>query len=451
MQVTSTSDIVSESDYVTYIRELCIKAIKLVNDEDVSGLHDLLVKCSMKYPQTGVVFPRLQTAQVLCLQRLGRLKEGLELARDNLNSAVYDPELIELIVQIQLALYKQNFDKIQQAINEDESQYRTFAFGRFSLCLDPSERGSIYTMACCNADIFEPFEKSIFGEIICNNPDCLVIDIGASYGVYTLVACDLVNHKFGRKVVAVEPDRRVFKKLSESVALNGFDTDAILINKAVSDSDNQQVTLFVNTFGSVDNRSFTHGQINVGESYDVDAVTIDSIVADIEKSGIKPRTIIVKIDIQGNEPRAIRGMSKTLLDYESVAVLLEFDEAMLKDAAFNPSDFARQLFTAGFEKIIDINETARSLRILHEVDDLLEAIKHCDRCRSVNQRDPRRFMNLLCYRNIEWSFLPSESDKFNGRTNAGWVDSFSAEQRLLCIMYETLMEITLNANQEKIY
>ena len=105
-----------------------------------------------------------------------------------------------------------------------------------------------------------------------------------------------------------------------------------------------------------------------------------------------------------------------------------------------------QYFTVGFDKIVDINETARSLRILDGVDDLLDAIEHCSRCRSMNRRDPRRFMNLLCYRNIDWSFMPSQLDKYNGRTNAGWVDSFSDEQRLLCIMYETLMEITLSAH-----
>jgi hypothetical protein len=116
---------------------------------------------------------------------------------------------------------------------------------------------------------------------------------------------------------------------------------------------------------------------------------------------------------------------------------------MLRDAGFEPSDFAQQLFTAGFDKIADINETAMSLRLLNDVEDLLNAIEHCSHCRTMNQRDPRRFMNLLCYRNIEMSFLPSGSDKFNGRTNAGWIHSFSDEQRLLCIMYETLMEITL--------
>lgn len=443
MQVTSTLDIVGKSDFVTYVQELCIEAIELANAKDISGLSDRLSRCFMKYPAVGTIFPRLLTAQVICLERLGRLKEALELARNSVNGAAYDPELIELIVKVRSDLYTQNSRKLQQAISEDESSYRTFNFGQFSMCLDPAEKGSIYTMVCCEAGIFEPFEKAIFGEIICRNPDCLVIDVGASYGVYTLFACSLASHKFGRKVVAVEPDRRVFEKLSESVRENAFEKDVVLINKAVSDSNGQQVSLFVNARGSVDNRCITDGGIEVSDCYTVDTVTVDSIVADTEADGLRPETIIVKIDIQGNEPRAISGMSKTLSEHQSVAVLLEFDDVLLRDAGFDSVEFAEELFAAGFDRIVDMNETAQSLRLLDKVEDLLDAVKHCNRCRSANQWDPRRYMNLLCYRNIDWSFLPSQADRYNGRNNAGWVELFSSEQRLLFTMYETLMEITL--------
>jgi FkbM family methyltransferase len=444
MQAPSTSDIIDSSNILTYIKELCLDAIKLVNARDFSGLSNRLNQCFMKYPAIDTLFPYLRIAQVICLERLGRLKEALELALNTLNFSANNSELIELVVKIRSDLYIQNFKRLEQAIQKDEFSYKTFDFGQFSMCLDPSDRGSIYTLACCQADIFEPFEKRIFGEIICNNPDCLIIDIGASYGVYTLFACDLVRHKFGRKVVSIEPDRRVFKKLSESVDNNGFDEDAILINKAVSDSDKDQVTFFVNSSGSVDNRSVTAGEIQVSESYGVDTITIDSIIADAEKDGINPKTIIVKIDIQGNEPRAIRGMTKILSDYESIAVLLEFDDAMLKDAGFDSSEFAIELFAAGFDEIIDINETAQSIRPLEKVEDLLEVIKHCNRCRLANEWDPRGYTNLLCYRNIDRLLTASPSDKFNGRASLEWFKLFSHEQKLMFIVHEILMAISLS-------
>ena len=444
MQAASILNIVDSSNILTHIKELCFDAIKLVNAKDFSSLLNRLNQCFMKYPAIDTLIPHLRTAQVICLERMGRLQEAMDLALNTLNFAANNSELIELIVKIRSDLYIQNFKRLELDIQKDASSYKTFDFGQFSMCLDPSDRGSIYTLACCQADIFEPFEKRIFGEIICNNSDCLVIDIGASYGVYTLFACDLVRHKFGRKVVSVEPDRRVSKKLSESVDNNGFDEDVILINKAVSDSDKEQVTFFVNSSGSVDNRSIGAGEIQVSESYDVDTITIDSIITDVEKDGINPQTIVVKIDIQGNEPRAIRGMTKTLSDYESIAVLLEFDDAMLKDAGFDFSEFAEELFAAGFDKIVDINETAQSLRPLEKVEELLQVIKHCNRCRLANEWDPRGYMNLLCYRNIDRLLTASPLDKFNGRVSLEWLKLFSHEQRLMFIVHEILMAISLS-------
>jgi len=442
MQTASTTNIVDSSNILTHIKELCLDAIKLVNARDFSSLLNRLNQCFMKYPAIDTIFPHFRTAQVICLERIGRLQEALELALNTLNFAANNSELIELIVKIRSDLYIQNFKRLEKAIQKEESSYNKFDFSQFSMCLDPSDRGSIYTLACCQADIFEPFEKKIFGEIICNNSDCLVIDIGASYGVYTLFACDLVRHKFGRKVVSVEPDRRVFNKLSESVGNNGFDEDVILINRAVSDRDEEKVTFFVNSSGSVDNRSITAGKIQVSESYDVDTITIDSIITDMKKDGINPQTVIIKIDIQGNEPLAIRGMTKTLSDFESIAVLLEFDDALLRDAGFDSSEFANELFAADFDEIIDINETAQSIRPLEKVEDLLEAISHCNRCRLVNPWDPRRYMNLLCCRNIDWPFTPSQPDDLNGRGSMEWIKLFSYEQRLLFTVYETLMAIT---------
>jgi FkbM family methyltransferase len=444
MQTASTPNIVDSSNILTHIKELCVDTIKLINARDFSGLLNRLDQCFMKYPAIDTLFPNLRTAQVICLKRLGRLQEALEIALNTLDFSANNSELIELIVKIRSDLYIQNFKRLEQAIQKDESSHNTFDFGQFSMCLDPSDKGSIYTLACCQADIFEPFEKRIFGEIICNNPDCLVIDIGASYGVYSLFACDLVRHKFGKKVVSIEPDRRVFKKLSESVGNNGFDHDVILINKVVSDCDEEQVTFFINSSGSVDNRSITHGEIQVSESYDVDTITIDSIIADMEKDGINPQTIIVKIDIQGNEPRAIRGMSKKLSDYESIAVLLEFDDALLRDAGFDSSEFANELFAAGFDEIIDINETAQSIRPIEKVEDLLAVIRHCKRCRLANEWDPRGYTNLLCYRNIDRLRTSPSLNKFNGRASLEWFKLFSCEQKLMFIVHEILMEISLS-------
>jgi hypothetical protein len=57
-----------------------------------------------------------------------------------------------------------------------------------------------------------------FAEVI--RPGDTVLDIGANLGYYTLLAADLVGSE-GR-VVAIEPNPDVFRRLSASIAVNGF-------------------------------------------------------------------------------------------------------------------------------------------------------------------------------------------------------------------------------------
>jgi FkbM family methyltransferase len=303
-----------------------------------------------------------------------------------------------LIVDIQAERYKRSYEQLKKKLARDDSSYQMLDFNRFSMHLDTKEKGSLCTIACHTANLLEPFEVSLFGEMICRNPDGLIIDIGANYGLYTLYACDLGCCNIVAKVVAVEPDRRVFEKLSESVRENGFEEEVILFNKAASDIDGQEVDLFINKGGSLDNRTFVDGGINVADNYKVGTVTIDSVVSDIEKNYFKAKSIIVKIDIQGNEPVAIRGMAKTLSNYPSIALFFEFDPVMMAAEGFEPFEFAHELFALGFSSIVNINETTQSLKPLDGADDLIQAIRQC---KSMSVNDPRRYTNILCYRDMK--------------------------------------------------
>ena len=264
--------------------------------------------------------------------------------------------------------------------------------------LDNLDKGSIYTLLCYIANLLEPFEISIFCELICRNPDSLVIDVGANYGLYTLYACDLARYNIVNRVIAVEPDRRVFNKLTKSIYENGFNLTAISINKAISDIDCQEVELYINSAGSVDNRTITDAGIsNIIEHYPIETTTLDSIIIENDQNDQKIKNIIIKMDIQGREPIAFRGMLSTLTNYPSIAILFELDPSLIRSAGGDPFQFANEVFAAGFDKYINVDATAQLLRPFSNVEDFNQLIRHCE---SMGHNDPRRYTTILAYREM---------------------------------------------------
>lgn len=310
---------------------------------------------------------------------------------------LFDLHVQEMAVRLRIKRYNKIREKLQRDLAKGNDFCKMINFPRFSMQLDTSDGGSIYTVACYFTNLLEPVEISVFGEMICRNPDSLVIDIGANYGLYTLYACDLARYNIVYKIVAVEPDRRVFQKLSKSIHDNGFDGKVTLINKAVSDIDNQQVDIFINSVASVDNRTISNGGINFVDHYIVETINIDSIVAEVEQNICKPKNIIIKMDIQGNEPRAFCGMLNTMKNYSSIAILFELDPSHITSAGLDPYQFANELFAAGFDRYVDVNETLQSLRSLNSIDDLTKTIRHC---KSMGKNDPRRYTTILAYRGM---------------------------------------------------
>lgn len=135
------------------------------------------------------------------------------------------------------------------------------------------------------------------------------IDLGANVGHYTLRMSNLVGPT-GR-VLAFEPVSETFELLSANVC-SGACRNVTLFNAAASDA-----------FGSARMAmpSFSTGLVNfymaslssTGQ-FEVLTVPIDSIVP-------RKRIALVKIDVEGHELQALRGMQETLLrDHPTIIV-----------------------------------------------------------------------------------------------------------------------------------
>jgi FkbM family methyltransferase len=136
------------------------------------------------------------------------------------------------------------------------------------------------------------------------------VDVGACTGYYTLIAAKLVGSD--GKVFAFEPEPLNFEWLIRNVSINGF-KNILPIRKAVSDK-NSLIELYLDK-DNIGGHSIV--QNRGGESILVEAVALDNFFKDQTPD-------VVKIDIEGGEILALRGMEQIIKRSKELSLFVEF-------------------------------------------------------------------------------------------------------------------------------
>lgn len=179
----------------------------------------------------------------------------------------------------------------------------------------------------------------------------IVLDLGANIGFYTLVLARLVGEK--GKVYAFEADSTNFEILKKNVEANRYN-NIILVNKAVLDK-NDKIKFYVDERNTAGNSVYGGDKTEYKE---IEAIKLDDYFN-------KNRKIdFVKIDIEGSEFRAMKGMSKLLKENKKIKLMTEFYPKLLngigEENNLLPVDYLEFLRNLGFE-LYDINEKSRKL------------------------------------------------------------------------------------------
>lgn len=189
---------------------------------------------------------------------------------------------------------------------------------------------------------YEELEYGLFAQ--CVDPGSTVLDIGGHIGYYTLQAARAVGPD--GHVYTFEPAPENFRLLELNVRENGY-TNVTLVNAAVSDEPGEQL-LFVSELNTGDHRL---GDDAAGrEGIAVQTVTIDEYFG-----GSYPDVSVIKMDVQGSEPRVIAGAHDLLAASSNVLLFTELSpEHLGLDGA---RDFLDTLAEFGFE-LFELREDA---------------------------------------------------------------------------------------------
>jgi len=179
-------------------------------------------------------------------------------------------------------------------------------------------------------------------------PGMNVLDVGAAFGYLSLVAARQVGPE--GHVFAFEPEDVAFRNLVKNIELNG-QANVTAVRAAVSDAACEAVTLFGVPCGA----SLMKGTSDLTGAgmlcqAPVPGITVDEYLA--ERGW--PPIHLVKIDIEGGEVLAFRGMRETLRRNAHVCVMAEFSAPMLAASGFSPDDYFGELGRLGFDRFWDI-------------------------------------------------------------------------------------------------
>jgi FkbM family methyltransferase len=161
-----------------------------------------------------------------------------------------------------------------------------------------------------------PVQRCIAEHLV---PDDVFYDVGANVGFFSLLATKFVGP--GGAVYAVEPVARNAAAIRRNAALN--DLRNLSVFEVAADEKSGSAELFVTGWDG--GSSLSAAAISASEPVERQAVRVITLDGLIESERLRPPTFI-KLDVEGVELRALRGMRKTLEKHRPV-LLYEVDDA----------------------------------------------------------------------------------------------------------------------------
>jgi ABC-2 type transport system permease protein/lipopolysaccharide transport system permease protein len=187
-------------------------------------------------------------------------------------------------------------------------------------------------------------------------PGDRVLDVGAHIGSYALPAAAL-----GCEVVAVEASPTNARLLEEAAAANGFDNLRV-IHAAAGDHDGESAFVPRGAHGFVPRIGDDEG---LPDQISVPAVRLADLIREIGWDSVD----VIKLDIEGSEPAAIKGLRELLLGEVKPLILVESDARMLGRSRATPRSLLNDLAACGYLLFaIDKRQPGRMVRV--DPDDL---------------------------------------------------------------------------------
>ncbi len=195
------------------------------------------------------------------------------------------------------------------------------------------------------AGSYEPQETALVKHLL--RPGDVFVDVGAHWGYFSLVAGDCVAQESvgaNGRVVSIEADPRIFSLLEQTAALNPKLPLTPLHLAVAAEAGEVQLTGYREDQDNWGISSISTAASDAGEGITVSARPLDDL---LDEQGIDT-VALVKIDIEGAEGLALRGMDRGLRAGRYRAILMELHPTMLPGFGTTAQEVLSTLASAGF-------------------------------------------------------------------------------------------------------
>ncbi len=163
------------------------------------------------------------------------------------------------------------------------------------------------------------------------------VDIGANIGVHSLIASQILSEQ--GKVISFEASKKNYMRLQEHIQLNHAQ-NIEAHHVAIADSE-KEITLYYNEAEANKGMISAYGQ-NEAHKESIQAVTLDSVL------GVT-KIDFIKIDIEGGEYDALKGM-KQILQTQNPVLLIELEEDIIAKTDYKEEDIINYLAQFGYQR-----------------------------------------------------------------------------------------------------
>jgi FkbM family methyltransferase len=208
--------------------------------------------------------------------------------------------------------------------------------GGFDVVVPTAETALLMLILRGAFETLEPDVRAALARAV--RPGATVVDAGANIGVHALPLAAAIGP--AGRLVCFEPVPELAAALSRSLRINGYADRAVVHAAALAEAPGETV-LHRAAHGAMSSLSKLPPREGARE-IPVKLMTLDQVFPP------GARVDVVKMDVEGAEPRVWRGMQRVLADNPRIAIVMEWSASHFHRAGEDAAAFLAEITQAGF-------------------------------------------------------------------------------------------------------